>query len=93
MGFQGVTVPVKGTPTLLFQPTVAGQALVQNQGTIPVTLGGPAVSFAAGVQLPANSLTPVPVNISRYGSIAESDDGLYAVSNGGTVNIAATYPV
>lgn len=92
MGFTGNTVPVKGSPTLLFEPTVAGVALVQNQGTIPATVGGPGVSFAAGVQLPASSLTPVAVAIGRYGSVGEADDGLYAITNGGTVNIAYLAP-
>lgn len=92
MGFTGNTVPVTGSPTLLFEPTLAGVALLQNQGTIPATVGGPGVSFAAGVQLPANSLTPVQMTISRYGGVAEADDGVYAITNGGTVNIGYLAP-
>ena len=95
-------VQVGPTATRVYEPTAAGYVVLQSLGgTVPVQVGGVGVTFngvGGGIQLAVGSgvagvaglagQPPTPFPIAHYGSLADADDGIYAVSQSGTVPVA-----
>lgn len=65
-----------------------GNALVQNNGTAPVTLGGASgVTAGQGIILPANMTSPVLIPTGVIHGQLDADDRLYGRTAGGSSSV------
>lgn len=89
MAYQGGAKTVgSATGVAICVVPVGGEALVQNNGTTPVTLGGAAgITAGVGIVLPANMATPVLLPSGVVRGTTDADDQLYGRTAAGSASV------
>jgi hypothetical protein len=86
MGFYSGAGTAGQTAVSLMSPKAASAIVLYNQGPSPVTVGGPGVTFGAGVILTALAL-PLAIQATHFGNVEDADDSIWVVSsNAATAN-------
>ena len=90
MAYRSGVVSVGATPTLICTVSEPG-ALLQNLGSVVVTLGGPNVVAGSGPSLAATQTAPVFVPGARSDTTTDTAD-IYGIVASTTSNVAFAAP-
>lgn len=87
MAYQSGAAVVGTAAGIICAVPLDGEVLLQNQGTVAVTLGGPGVVAGQGPSLPANMTTPLVVPTGIVHGQADNDDRLYGRTASGSASV------
>lgn len=87
MAYQSGAQTIGAAAGIICAVPLDGEVLLQNFGTVSVTLGGPGVVAGAGPALPPNMTTPIVVPTGIVHGQADNDDRLYGRTAAGSASV------